>query len=46
MLESDKKYMEQRAETDQTIKELNAELQSREEISKKADEALKNITQI
>ena len=41
MLELDKKYMEQRAKTDKTIKDLNAELKDREEISKKADEALK-----
>ena len=41
MLESDKKYMEQRAKTDKTIKELNAELKDREEINKKADKALK-----
>ena len=33
--------MEQRAKTDKTIKELSAELKDREEISKKADEALK-----
>ena len=41
MLELDKKYIEQRAKTDKTIKELNAELKDREEISKKADKALK-----
>ena len=41
MLELDKKYMEKRAKTDKMIKELNAELKDREEISKKADEALK-----
>ena len=29
------------AETDKTIKELSAELKDREEVSKKADEALK-----
>ena len=39
-LELDKKYMESRAKTDKTIKELSAELKDREEISKKADEAL------
>ena len=33
--------MEQRAKTDKTIKELSAELKDREEVSKKADEALK-----
>ena len=33
--------MEQRAKTDKTIKEFSAELKDREEISKKADEALK-----
>ena len=33
--------MEQRAKTDKTIKELNAELKDKEEISKKADKALK-----
>ena len=38
--------MEQRAKTDKTIRELSAELKDREEVSKKADEALKKITQI
>ena len=33
--------MEQRAKTDKTIKELSAELKDREEVSRKADEALK-----
>ena len=33
--------MEQRAKTDKTIKELSATLKDREEVSKKADEALK-----
>ena len=41
VLELDKKYMEQRVKTDKTIKELNAELKDKEEISKKADKALK-----
>ena len=33
--------MKQRAKTDKTIKEVSAELKDREEVSKKADEALK-----
>ena len=33
--------MESRAKTDKMIKELNAELKDREEIEKKADEALR-----
>ena len=33
--------MESRAKTDKTIKELNAKLKDREEVSKKADKALK-----
>ena len=33
--------MESRAKTDKMIKELNAELKDREEINKKADEALR-----
>ena len=33
--------MEQRDKTDKMIKELQAELKDREEISKKADKALK-----
>ena len=41
ILELDKKCMESKAKTDKSIKELMAELQDREEISKKADEALK-----
>ena len=40
-LELDKKYMEQRAKTDKTIKELNAELIDREEVSKNTDKKLK-----
>ena len=34
--------MESRAKTDKTIKELSAELKDREEVSKKADKALKD----
>ena len=41
ILELDKKYMKSRAKTDKTIKELNAEIKDREEVSKKADKALK-----
>ena len=33
--------MKQRAKTDKTIKELSAALKDREEVSKKADKALK-----
>ena len=40
-LELDKKYMEQRAKTDKTIKELSAELKDREEVSKNTDNKLK-----
>ena len=40
-LELDKKYMEQRAKTDKTIKELSAELKDREEVSKNTDKKLK-----
>ena len=40
-LELDKKYIEQKAKTDKKIKELNAELKNREEVSKKTDKALK-----
>ena len=40
-LELDKKYMEQRAKTDKTIKELSAELKDRQEVSKNADKKLK-----
>ena len=40
-LELDKKYIEQKAKTDKKIKELNAELKNREEVSKKIDKALK-----
>ena len=43
-LELDKKYMEQRAKTDKTIKELSAELKDREEVSKILIKNLKNIT--
>ena len=41
ILELDKKYIEQKAKTDEKIKELNAELKNREEVSKKTDKALK-----
>ena len=37
----DKKYMEQRAKTDKTIKELSAEFKDREEVSKNTDKKLK-----
>ena len=40
-LELDKKYMEKRAKTDKTIKELSAELKDREEVSKNIDKKLK-----
>ena len=40
-LELDKKYMEQRAKRDKTIKELSAELKDREEVSKNTDKKLK-----
>ena len=40
-LELDKKYMEQGAKTDKTIKELSAELKDREEVSKNTDKKLK-----
>ena len=41
ILELDKKYMKSKDKTDKPIKELMAELKDREEVSKKADEALK-----
>ena len=41
ILELDKKYMESRAKTDKTIKELSAEIKDREEVSKKTNKALK-----
>ena len=41
ILELDKKYIESRANTDKTIKELNAEIKDKEEVSKKANKALK-----
>ena len=42
ILELDKKYIESRAKTDKTIKELNAEIKDKEEVSKKAaNKALK-----
>ena len=41
ILELDKKYMESGAKTDKMIKELNDEIKDREEVSKKADEAIK-----
>ena len=41
ILELDKKYIESRAKTDKTIKELSAEINDREEVSKKANKALK-----
>ena len=41
IIELDTKYMESRAKTDKTIKELSAEIKDREEVSKRADKALK-----
>ena len=41
ILELDKKYMESRAKTDETIKELSAEIKDREEVSKNTNKALK-----